>query len=266
MIRKWSYINDFTTTTSNLPYPHQLNQVTGPQKLLSRYRFKVFRFTTKFKKYILGKTVFTRRLNLRIKSRSVYSNLYLILKNWVSYLLFSRRMYRYSQMLGITQLKVHVPNLVFFLKTQSVLDLNHTTKYALFSGTTVSILSKISSRSLFVAAARKANLAHETLYKMYFKECIHLTTPLGTQLTKAICTPNFTPVGNLIADNSNLSYAFTLPKLLTTQSTNPSFGGQNYKNPAIFSPPLTLNLFLLPLYRKLLILKVLYVLFIGRLL
>ena len=101
MVRKWSYL----ISTPALVTLNYYDNVT------LKYVFKVFRKTTRFKKYILFPTVFFRKKDSIRKRRNNWINLTQILINWTVNYLKLKQLYKFFQNFLILPLSVLAPNL-----------------------------------------------------------------------------------------------------------------------------------------------------------
>jgi len=134
MIRKWSYLN--------LDYVNLNNESISFCTL--KYNFKVFRVTTKFRKYNLGFTVMTRKKYARRKHRTNWITLSYILKYWVFFYLKSKQFSRFYQTLGLFNVQTYSANLFYFQKR--LIDVNNYNGINSYSVPKI-ILSKFSSIS-----------------------------------------------------------------------------------------------------------------------
>jgi len=90
MVRKWSYLKTFKLTTPN---------TLAPIKAVKS--FKVFRKTTRFKKYSRGITKIVRRKYMTRKRKSTALFAYYITKDWVYHYLKLRQFERFYQSFGL---------------------------------------------------------------------------------------------------------------------------------------------------------------------
>ena len=112
MVRKWSYL------TSS----HRTHTGSKDDGIYNFYVFKVFRVTTRFKKYRRYKTTFVRKKDKLRKKNTNWINLLRIFAHWSTVYLKSRYLIRTYQMLYISQYNCVLYNLNFFHK----LILTHT--------------------------------------------------------------------------------------------------------------------------------------------
>jgi len=111
MVRKWSYLTP-TTTLSNLPVVDRVS---------SLYNFKVFRKTTRFKRYNKGVTVMVRRKYSRRKHRTNWLIMSYITAAWATHYLKARQFERFYNSLGYFKSSAFATSThVFLLKTQSM--------------------------------------------------------------------------------------------------------------------------------------------------
>ena len=113
MVRKWSYLN--SSNTFDLLKP--CNSVS------LKYTFKVFRTTTRFKKYILHPTVFFRKKDSIRKRRSNWLNLNSILIKWSLNYLKLKQLYRFHQNYALLPISRLSLNLSTVLKRSNNIDI-----------------------------------------------------------------------------------------------------------------------------------------------
>jgi len=115
MVRKWSYLEtrDLDLSTQSLESASQL------------YHFKVFRKTTRFKKFNKGITRMVRKNYARRKHRTNWLILSYITKSWVTNYLKMRQFERFYSALGRFQFAAFSPNFdIFSIKLDTVLNHN----------------------------------------------------------------------------------------------------------------------------------------------
>ena len=95
MVRRWSYIN--------MLYVNGLAAGSNCHNTHAKYTFKVFRKTTKFKKYNLGLTKIVWKTFSNRKFLSSYYNLKSMGALWVSSYLFLRKQYKNYQLVGLSR-------------------------------------------------------------------------------------------------------------------------------------------------------------------
>ena len=103
MVRKWSYLNI-----------KNLHNSSGFKPLLKKKSFKVFKYTTKFKKYNLG---ITRSVRQKYSQRKFYTS-YLVLsqitKYWSLNYIQSKQIERFIQSMYYAPIISHSPNIDIF--------------------------------------------------------------------------------------------------------------------------------------------------------
>lgn len=106
MVRKWSYLN--------IKNPHN---PLGLKPLIKKKSFKVFKYTTKFKKYNLG---ITRSVRQKYSQRKFYTS-YLVLsqitKYWSLNYIQSKQIERFIQAMCYSSITSHSPNIDIFNST-----------------------------------------------------------------------------------------------------------------------------------------------------
>jgi hypothetical protein len=115
MVRKWSYLEaqDLSLNGQSLASTSEL------------YHFKVFRKTTRFKKFNKGITCMVRKNYARRKHRTNWLVLSYITKSWVTSYLKMRQFERFYSALGRFQFDAFSSNVsVFSLKLSSILNYN----------------------------------------------------------------------------------------------------------------------------------------------
>ena len=92
MIRKWSYLTNTNTINVNLLQ----------SKITPIYNFKVFRHTTRFKKYNKStNTKMVRKSYSKRKHKNNWINMVYITRSWVSFFLKNKQFVRFYQTLGL---------------------------------------------------------------------------------------------------------------------------------------------------------------------
>ena len=123
MVRKWSYIK-LGTVTSNLNLYNPINNASI-DKTFKRYRFKVFRATTRFKKYTTGDvTCVVRKLPIQLKRKTTLINISSITSHWITHYLKLRQLNRFMQNIKLFNKQSNLPNIVVFNKTTDTLKYN----------------------------------------------------------------------------------------------------------------------------------------------
>lgn len=113
MVRKWSYLNSLNI----------LNSPESYKKVCLKYTFKVFRTTTRFKKYILYPTIFFRKKDSTRKRRNNWVNLNNILVTWSLNYLKIKQLYRFYQNYNVLPISRLSLNLSTVLKRSTNIDL-----------------------------------------------------------------------------------------------------------------------------------------------
>ena len=96
MVRKWSYLNSFN---------HIMNKDLLPIKALKT--FKVFRKTTRFKKFNKGITLMVRKKYAKRKYKTTWLFLTYTTQAWTSHYLKARQFERFFQSLGLFNAKAY---------------------------------------------------------------------------------------------------------------------------------------------------------------
>jgi hypothetical protein len=116
MIRKWSYININQLTFSIPALNFQFLELP-----YAKYKFKIFRKTTRFQKYQLGETKIVRKYPLKLKRRTIYISLAQITFYWLNFFLKTKQIYRFIQNINVFKYTLNLPNIIVFLKKQNQL-------------------------------------------------------------------------------------------------------------------------------------------------
>jgi hypothetical protein len=112
------------------------------KRFSKKHSFKVFRKTTRFKKYRLGMTKFVRKFYARKKRRtSVYMNSH-ILYSWIHHYLKHRQFIRFTQSFGLAPIHGYVGNADFSIKNSLIVG----AEYGFHS---YSCSSKVLNKSVF---------------------------------------------------------------------------------------------------------------------
>ena len=106
MVRKWSYL----TTNSNIS---PISELVAPYNV---YTFKVFRLTTRFKKYKRYKTTFLRKKDKLRKRKTNWCNILRIFADWSKIYIRSKQLIRIYQSFFIVKYNCILYNLNFFNK------------------------------------------------------------------------------------------------------------------------------------------------------
>ena len=109
MVRKWSYIENKSNCYHITPF-------SKLKRLSKKHSFKVFRKTTRFRKYKLGLTRSVRRWYTRKRRKtSLYTNSH-ILYSWIRYYLKCRQFIRFTQSIGLSPVSGYLGNADFAVK------------------------------------------------------------------------------------------------------------------------------------------------------
>lgn len=106
MIRKWSYLNEINLNPKN-------ESICFFKKI---YNLKVFKKTTRFKKYNIGYTFMVRKQYSKRKHQTSWINLSYITKSWVHIFLKSKQFIRFYQSLGLFNLQSYSASMLVFTK------------------------------------------------------------------------------------------------------------------------------------------------------
>jgi len=102
MIRKWSYIN-----FENLINTNFTPLIYG--RLKSTFKFKIFRKNTRFKKYNLGNTYFTRKIVILSRRRLGFKPYFHLAMPWVRHTLSSKKSINMLQCKNLYSYSVYCP-------------------------------------------------------------------------------------------------------------------------------------------------------------
>ena len=94
MVRKWSYLKTLTINDNSFwdPYFNTLNK---------KHTFKVFRKTTRFKRYSTGLSTVVRLKTMKITRKTEKITLSTFISSWSRIYLRSKQFYRYYQAIGL---------------------------------------------------------------------------------------------------------------------------------------------------------------------
>lgn len=98
MIRKWSYLKDKSTTKPNGIDIKSFNDFCNFDK---RHTFKVFRTTTRFKRYSTGLSTVVRLKTYKITRKTEKLTLACFINLWARAYMRCRQFYRYYQAIGL---------------------------------------------------------------------------------------------------------------------------------------------------------------------
>jgi hypothetical protein len=118
VIRKWSYIN--------INIPNLLNSVIF---FKNKYKFKVFRKTTKFRRFQVGKTKGLRKLPIVLNRRTDKLNISNITHKWLYFYLKAKQFIRFQQNLFTTTYLIHSTSKNLFIKNFFFVNLNQNQGY-----------------------------------------------------------------------------------------------------------------------------------------
>ena len=154
MVRKWSYLNEaaFNLTNGSLDF------------FRDKHRFKVFRATTRFKKYNVGLTKAVRRLYIRRRRRANFIGLTYIAADWAKLFLRARQLYRFLQAYGSTPILLYSADSIVL-------------------NSRVSTVSTPGSLNSFACARKVLSLGAAT---SYLPKTHHLLTPYGSTTNAGI--------------------------------------------------------------------------------
>lgn len=144
MVRKWSYI---------------INKKNNFSKIISKYQFKIFKKTVRFKKHIYGDTIFVRKKYIKRKeSRNYIINIF-IASGWLINYFKQKQINRFLQKNNYCNFNILTNNYHYFNKKKLILNnqkvLNITTisikflKYIFFNKTNVKFLNKNNFYTIF---------------------------------------------------------------------------------------------------------------------
>ena len=112
MVRKWSYVTYLNSTGS----------FYDKSALTKCYSFKVFRMTTRFKKYKRYETTFVRKKDATRKRQTSWFTLTVVLGQWSLQYLKSRQNLRYLQTMELVNYKLQIPNTYVLMKKLPLLN------------------------------------------------------------------------------------------------------------------------------------------------
>lgn len=163
MVRKWSYL----TTQNNLLVNHSLSVLT------KCYSFKVFRMTTRFKKYQRYGTSFVRKQDSSRKRQTSWLTLLSIFAQWSLQYIKYKQYLRYYQSISTHNYQLTIPNIFVIGKksnlfnpvlafttstiTNQLLNTLHTTKINI--NTKAKYLNILSSNTNSLDVVKEVNTA-----------------------------------------------------------------------------------------------------------
>lgn len=143
MVRKWSYL----TTQNNLLFNQSLSVVT------KCYSFKVFRMTTRFKKYQRYGTSFVRKQDSSRKRQTSWLTLLSIFAQWSLQYIKYKQYLRYYQSISTHNYQLTIPNIFVIGK-----------KSNLFNPLLAFTTSTITNQLLNTLHTTKVNINTQTKY------------------------------------------------------------------------------------------------------
>jgi hypothetical protein len=138
MVRKWSYLSNLGDSLFS----------TGFRPVKTKYVFKVFRQTTRFKKFILFPTVFFRKKDSIRKRKTNWLTLSALVVNWAKIYSKYRSIIRFHQNLVISQTLLVAPETSLILKRAKYADVTAWNSSALTSKG-VNYLKNFENRTYF---------------------------------------------------------------------------------------------------------------------
>lgn len=166
MVRKWSYL-----TTLN-----KINVNSSFSGIPKTYTFKVFRMTTRFKKFQRYETTFVRKQDSSRKRQTSWLTLVSIFSQWALQYVKCKQYLRYYQGIGASLFTVVVPN-VFVLKKKTNLFNPH------LAFTTLTLTQNFRTMTTSTTQKNKYNstqlttLTSNTIQSSMFKD-VHVSTVL----------------------------------------------------------------------------------------
>jgi len=190
MIRKWSYLTD----------TQDLNVSASLTAMSKCYSFKVFRMTTRFKKYQRNETFFVRKQDSSRKRQTSWLTLLGIFAQWSLQYIQSRQLLRYHQSRGLYVYQLIVPNVFVIQK-----------KINLFNPQLTFVTSTITSK--WYNTIKKST-------KINYNRSISLTTLMTDNISNSVLKD--TNTSGLIIDNQRFVENQELLSLQnqTTQTLN----------------------------------------------
>ena len=187
MVRKWSYV----TPTKGLLVNKSLSELT------KCYSFKVFRMTTRFKKYQRNGTSFVRKQDSSRKRQTSWLTLLSVFAQWSLQYIKYRQYLRYYQSLNLYKYQFSIPNIFVIGKKLNLFnpDLSFTTSTITnqllntLNGTSVDTSTKIkysnilSSDTNSLQNLKEVNVSGYVYDNQLFTELQPLTTYKQQNLT-----------------------------------------------------------------------------------
>ena len=195
MIRKWSYINNYLFTNLNLT-----EQWLRSVKLISIYKFKVFKKSIKFRKFNKGITRMVRRKY--IKYRRLTSNVSLLysIHAWSLAISKQRHFTRFFQAINLFKWNIFSPNPLVFFKFLNKLNNSgiNAPQIPLISSSSKNIINhllQITKVSRFWTSGRNFKNTSWTFLQFYNDLNLEVYKPLGLNVVNY--APNLYPVSIL---------------------------------------------------------------------
>ena len=193
MVRKWSYL----ITIDNLNIKQKLFK--------KKQNLKIFKITTKFKKFNINFTKILRKTYIKRKRKTIFLNLFYLIYKWFIFFLKMKVFVKFYQILGFFNKHLLLNNIYFFQKNFSQTNISYNSffyyKY-LNNNYKFSILSKNYGILVY------DNLIFNKLLNLY-KGLLHFDQnyfPLNNNIT-----PSFN-INSFVLSNT-LKYNTTLYKI-----------------------------------------------------
>ena len=193
MVRKWSYL----ITIDNLNIKQKLFK--------KKQNLKIFKITTKFKKFNINFTKILRKTYIKRKRKTIFLNLFYLIYKWFIFFLKMKVFVKFYQILGFFNKHLLLNNIYFFQKNFSQTNISYNSffyyKY-LNNNYKFSILSKNYGILVY------DNLIFDKLLNLY-KGLLHFDQnyfPLNNNIT-----PSFN-INSFVLSNT-LKYNTTLYKI-----------------------------------------------------
>ena len=167
MVRKWSYL---TTTNLNTT---AASVCTIPKA----YTFKVFRMTTRFKKFKKHETTFVRKQDSSRKRQTSWLTLVTIFAQWSLQYIKYKQYLRYYQTIGISSTTLVIPNIFVLQKKLTSINSDLTFSTSTLTRTFQKLFvvdNKKELRSTNSLTMLNSNTQHENLFKEVHNSSWHL--------------------------------------------------------------------------------------------
>jgi hypothetical protein len=182
MVRKWSYLSN----------PDDSLFSTGFRPVKTKYVFKVFRQTTRFKKFILFPTVFFRKKDSIRKRKTNWLTLSTLIVNWAKIYSKYRSIIRFHQNLVISQTLLVAPEISLILKRAKHADVMAWNSSALTSKGT-NYLKNFEKQTYFFKPALKFSKVTN----------VYVSTPPRTE-SNSYLSPSFQKLETVLYQNNIL--------------------------------------------------------------